>query len=477
MLCAQKDCICGQTDTEIWQEATERKTGLVTSCQMRKRSISDISNTLFAMGRHTEGAPQCGSCKADHDTCNCYLSHCNCELCTKCEKKQSERKRTIEEILDTEIRYGQDLQLLKEEFLHPLQSSELLSKDQLMSIFLNLEELIDLNSQMTSELSHVLRNAQKLGDNDYKMVGVGDLFLRSTSLLLAFESYCINQAQASAILNQLEKEKESLHNFLESAQTENSRLRRMSLKSFLVCPVQRLTKYPLLLSRLAKATSSNHADFDSIIEAQKRIEDIIDHINTRTRLALSPRRSLKLKRKRSLLKRSSLCERMELKRVALEHLGWENTYTTDTLVNNMQFAQSCEVSARKSKHTKFCSVFSVFLTLHESSSHTTPDGRPSSPKSTPVAQAALVLLREKGGKYVMVRDPFFLEKCVILESSDSSEMFEILDNNNGETYVFKTESLSESQVWVYHLKRQSRTLGRLTRRRNALPDITLQNIT
>lgn len=52
-----------------------------------------------------------------------------------------------------------------QEFLHPLQSSELLSKDQLMSIFLNLEELIDLNSQMTSELSHVLRNAQKLGDN------------------------------------------------------------------------------------------------------------------------------------------------------------------------------------------------------------------------------------------------------------------------------------------------------------------------
>lgn len=111
----QKECICDQTGTEIRQKSTERKTGAVNSCQMRKRSISDISNTLFAMGRHTEDStPQCGSCQADHDTCNCYLSHCNCELCRKCEKKQSERRRTIEEILDTEMRYGQDLKLLKE---------------------------------------------------------------------------------------------------------------------------------------------------------------------------------------------------------------------------------------------------------------------------------------------------------------------------------------------------------------------------
>lgn len=41
----------------------------------------------------------------------------------------------------------------------------------------------------------------------------------------------------------------------------------------------------------------------------------------------------------------------------------------------------------------------------------------------------------------MVREPFFLEKCVILESSESSEMFEILDNNNSETYVFKVSVL------------------------------------
>lgn len=51
--------------------------------------------------------------------------------------------------------------------------------------------------------------------------------------------------------------------------------------------------------------------------------------------------------------------------VALEHLGWENASTTDTLVNNMHFAQSCEVSTKKNKHTKFCAVFAVFLTLHE----------------------------------------------------------------------------------------------------------------
>lgn len=50
---------------------------------------------------------------------------------------------------------------------------------------------------------------------------------------------------------------------------ENAVLRRMNLNSFLMVPVQRVTKYPLLLARLLKATPCIRID---VLEARKRLE-------------------------------------------------------------------------------------------------------------------------------------------------------------------------------------------------------------
>ena len=71
-------------------------------------------------------------------------------------------------------------------------------------------------------------------------------------MLQAFEAYCTRQAAASLLLATMEREKELLRVFLKVSQMENKILRRMNLSSFLMVPVQRVTKYPLLLARLLK---------------------------------------------------------------------------------------------------------------------------------------------------------------------------------------------------------------------------------
>lgn len=118
-----------------------------------------------------------------------------------------------------------------------------------------------------------------------------------------FEQYCIRQGSASLTLNQLEKEKELLRIFLRVSQMENTLLRRMNLRSFLVVPVQRVTKYgelvvrvgqvasnlfhlfryPLLLNRLHKVTSHHHPDRESLHEAQVKLEFHLESINQKTR--------------------------------------------------------------------------------------------------------------------------------------------------------------------------------------------------
>lgn len=74
-------------------------------------------------------------------------------------------------------------------------------------------------------------------------MSIGELFHQCLLAKIdVFERYCIRQASASLMLNQLEKEKELLRIFLRVSQMENTLLRRMNLRSFLVVPVQRVTK-------------------------------------------------------------------------------------------------------------------------------------------------------------------------------------------------------------------------------------------
>lgn len=78
---------------------------------------------------------------------------------------------------------------------------------------------------------------------DFLTVHIGKLFIEATNMLLAFEHYCINQSAAPVLIDQLEREKDLLRIFLKVSQNENSVLRRMDLKSFLMIPVQRIMRY------------------------------------------------------------------------------------------------------------------------------------------------------------------------------------------------------------------------------------------
>ena len=44
-------------------------------------------------------------------------------------------------------------------------------------------------------------------------------------------------------------------------------------------PVQRVTKYPLLLARLFKVTPLHHADRGAIKKAQEKIENALEQMN------------------------------------------------------------------------------------------------------------------------------------------------------------------------------------------------------
>lgn len=128
--------------------------------------------------------------------CSTCLSSCrqfSQIVCKRCAKRRSERKEIITEIVETEIKYGRDLRIIMEEFNKPMLVAGLLTADQLAAIFLNTEELIEVNTKFTEVLKDAIEIAQEQGDEDLGTVHMGKLFLNSLDILPAFESYCTRQ--------------------------------------------------------------------------------------------------------------------------------------------------------------------------------------------------------------------------------------------------------------------------------------------
>ncbi|KAK6172060.1 hypothetical protein SNE40_018024 [Patella caerulea] len=408
--------------------------------------------------------------------------HSSKESCTH---RRMEQREIVQEILETELNYGRDLNILKEEFYNPMKLAGLLNSEQLEQVFGNLDDLILNNTQFCKRLQTNIQSASNNGDQNVgsntSSVQIGFLFLESSAMFSAFENYCINQPLASIVLEQVAKEKELLRIFLQVSQNENSALRRMHLKSFLMVPVQRIVKYPLLLKRLCKVTCSNHTDKVNIQAALTQIEDILLHINSKTNYA-----TLRPKRKRmseSNQRQSfSLTDKNEIHKIALDMLGWNKKEVSDLVCSKLWYGLPNDHSwaPKKCKNIKFIQIHAVLLVLDKSNQGRVEERRGSTGmvfpnESTSVEQAVVVLVREKNGKYQPVRDPLQLDKCVVTVDPECEEVFEIQEWGK-ESYLLKCEDARDTKVWVNHLKQQTRDLSQWRRRRNALPNIMLKQM-
>ncbi|XP_070570139.1 uncharacterized protein [Ptychodera flava] len=406
-------------------------------------------------------------------------------VCRKCEKRRVERKETIMEIVQTEISYGDDLNLILKEFYKPIKSAALLSDDQLDCVFLNLEELVKSNDKLADIFQDALDIASEEGDEEYTNVNLGKLILDNIDLFAPFEEYCINQATASVFLSTLESEKELLRVFLQVSQKENVQLRKLHLKSFLMSPVQRITKYPLLLSRLHKTTPEHHDDASAIKEAQKKTEEILEHINAKTQRVTLPGKSKNARRTLSFLSLNFNTSVSELKKLSLETLGWTKSDVKFLKIGRLQCSQPTDQMWQKVKKTdlQFKTVH-VLLALHgqDVQNYKAPDededdDRLLFPSNTVVKQAALVIFRDRTNeKFILHRDPIMLDKCVVSSELGMDELFEVMDMGSNDILVFKTDNVKETRKWIRYIRQPTKNLGGWRRRRNALANIMITSM-
>ncbi|XP_058476926.1 dynamin-binding protein isoform X1 [Solea solea] len=181
------------------------------------------------------------------------------------------RSKVIEELLQTEKDYIKDLQMCVEEIIEPLRKKQAKNVD-FEGLFGNIGSVIDLS----------LRLSDALHDTD----SIGRVFLDfKGELEEVYKIYCQNHDDAISLLESYEKDKNIQHHVLECLERlraiyrEWGKTNYINLGSFLIKPVQRVMRYPLLLMELLGATPESHHDRPQLTKALLDVKNINVNIN------------------------------------------------------------------------------------------------------------------------------------------------------------------------------------------------------
>ncbi|KAM9282339.1 dynamin-binding protein [Cariama cristata] len=181
------------------------------------------------------------------------------------------RSKVIEELLQTERDYIRDLEMCVERIMVPLQQAQMQNID-FEGLFGNIHMVIGFSKQLLSTL--------EASD------AVGPVFLaQRAELESVYRVYCQNHDEAIALLETYEKDEKmqklllDLLDSLRSLYSEWGCTNYINLGSFLIKPVQRVMRYPLLLMELLSATPEAHPDKAPLTAAVLAVKEINVNIN------------------------------------------------------------------------------------------------------------------------------------------------------------------------------------------------------
>ncbi|CAB4067894.1 unnamed protein product [Lepeophtheirus salmonis] len=247
--------------------------------------------------------------------------------------------------------------------------------------------------------------------------------------------------------------------------------------SFLVIykkvPVQRVTKYPLLLSRLHRVTLVNHEDRSSIKLAQEKIEESLEQMNKEAK-DVNPNKIWKRLPKMSTPSPTKTIDiqaemgNVRIRKMALDLLGWNRDEIRFPLEGKMLYTQPNEPNWKKVWTVKLTPVSALLAVW---SSEELPEISPSKAlifpqESGTIKDASLLLVREKNSRFTLVRDPLPLDRCVVCCDPDWDDCFEIQEFVSKESFVFKGEEPDQTSIWFQTLQFYTQSLGGWRKRHN-----------
>ncbi|XP_047526610.1 protein still life, isoforms C/SIF type 2 isoform X13 [Vanessa atalanta] len=196
-------------------------------------------------------------------------------------------RKVLMELVDTERAYVKHLNNLLENYLEPLKKETFLSNAEINALFGNIQEIVTFQRQFLLNLEEALEAELNFNhfefSNQFKNVlfAVGNAFLYYVNHFKLYSSFCASHSKAQKVLHPNEGN-QALQEFLAARNPKQQH--SSTLESYLIKPIQRILKYPLLLQQLRNLTDVNSEEHLHLVEALKGMEKVAEHINEMQRI-------------------------------------------------------------------------------------------------------------------------------------------------------------------------------------------------
>ncbi|SPQ18222.1 959ac9da-e21d-41b7-9405-bc10fda23ee6 [Thermothielavioides terrestris] len=227
------------------------------------------------------------------------------------QKRLRQRQLVIRELIDTEDAFVRDMTVVEEIYKGTAEACPNLDSKTIKLIFRNTDEIIAFHAALLAEFkegastvytpkgrrsplptsdakdsdsvtlnSVVSSNRPERDDEKDRLTALGVVFTKNIEQLKAVhEVYLRSSDQSSKRLVQIQEDKTVMLWLNECNEVAKELTTAWNLDSLLIKPMQRITKYPDIITHLLKYTPEDHPDREPLTKARTAVIEAIDEIN------------------------------------------------------------------------------------------------------------------------------------------------------------------------------------------------------
>nr|XP_006811485.1 PREDICTED: intersectin-2-like [Saccoglossus kowalevskii] len=325
---------------------------------------------------------------------------------------ERKRQQHIHELIDTEQSYVDNMQLVLEVFYKPMAEAAIVTKEELASIFVNWKEIIMCNMKLLK----ALRVRKKMSGESCVIRNIGDILCEQLPHMTPYIRFCSCQLRASSLIQKKTDNGNEFKAFMKKC-TANPKTKGLPFSGYLIKPMQRVTKYPLLIGKILENTPVYHPDHDNVESALEKATELCNQVNEGVR---EKENSDRLEWLQSHVQCDGLAEELIFNSVT-NCLGQRKFLFSGTLVK------------AKSNKELVGFLFNDFLLL-----------------TTPTKQGITVFNMDAkpGILFKMYRNPLFLNEINVKGPTDKEEDSLFHLSHIDKVYSLKTDSVSERTKWL-----------------------------
>ncbi|EJT50650.1 hypothetical protein A1Q1_08202 [Trichosporon asahii var. asahii CBS 2479] len=194
-------------------------------------------------------------------------------------EKEVKRQEVMFEFCETEHAFVRSCRDVLRLFAHPLKTPDGVWMSGIPTHACELFDLLEKLTDTHDELARALQGLPRT--NGTVQVGQFVTAMRPwIEKLSCHEPYIASFHPVSQFLDEETRNEMSNYGEFLRMQTRNPAMGAMGLTSMLLKPIQRLTKYPLMLHRLLDATPVGHPDHAAVSELIEATETVLSHLET-----------------------------------------------------------------------------------------------------------------------------------------------------------------------------------------------------